>query len=138
MFPNVEFGSEPYLITIGNNVRITNGVKFVTHDGGIWTLRKNGILENGDIFGRITIGDNTHIGSNFIIMPGVNIGKNCIIGCGSIVTKDIPDNSVVVGIPARVIKSIDDYLEDNKKNIVFTKHMSKMEKREYLIKNLKL
>ena len=84
IFPNVEFGSEPYLITIGNNVRITNGVKFVTHDGGVWVLRNLG-LKDIDCFGEIIIGDNVHIGWNAIIMPNVKIGDNCVIGAGAVV-----------------------------------------------------
>lgn len=132
IFPNVNFGSEPYLIKIGNNVRITNGVTFMNHDGGVWTLRRMGLLENADIFGKIEVGDNTHIGMNAFICPGVKIGKNCIIGVGSVVTKDIPDNSVAAGVPARVIKSIDDYYEKHKETCDFTKHMGYDEKREYL------
>lgn len=108
IYPDVEFGSEPYMITIGNHVRITNGVRFVTHDGGVWVLRNLG-LENADIFGKIEIGDNVHIGWNAIIMPNVSIGNNCVIGAGAVVTKSIPDNSVAVGVPAKVIESIDEY-----------------------------
>lgn len=103
IFPDVFFGSEPYLIEIGDNVRISYGVKFATHDGGVWTLRKNGILVDADVFGMIKIGDNCNIGWNAIILPGVTIGKNCVVGAGAIVTKDVPDNSVVAGCPARVI-----------------------------------
>lgn len=138
VYPNVEFGSEPYLIKIGNNVRITNGVKFVTHDGGMWTLRKMGLLENADIFGCIEVGDNTHIGWNSIIMPNTKIGKNCIIGCGAVVTKDIPDNSIAVGVPAKVIKSIEEYYDKNKELYDLTKNMSKKEKRDYLMKKYDL
>ena len=50
IYRSVNFGSEPYLISIGNDVRITSGVKFCTHDGGIWTLRKKGLLQDADIF----------------------------------------------------------------------------------------
>jgi acetyltransferase-like isoleucine patch superfamily enzyme len=130
--PSVFFGSEPYLITIGNNVQITDGVRFLTHDGGLWTLRKTGLLENADYFGRIFVGDNCHIGWNTIIMPNVNIGKNCIIGCGAIVTKDIPDNSVAVGIPAHVIKTITEYYDKHKDICVFTKSMTKSDKKKFL------
>lgn len=133
IYHDVNFGSEPYLISIGNNVRLTRGVKFVTHDGGVWTLRKMKLLENADIFGRITIGDNVHIGFNTIIMPGVTIGDNCVIGCGAVVTKDIPSNSIAVGVPAKVIKTIDEYYVKCKKNCDFTKHMNKNEKKIYLI-----
>lgn len=66
-------------------------------------------MEKADLFGTIVVGDNTHIGWNRIIMPNVKIGKNCIIGCGAIVTKDIPDNSITVGIPARVIENSSEY-----------------------------
>ncbi|MDO5151472.1 MAG: acyltransferase [Oscillospiraceae bacterium] len=98
------------MIELGDNVRITNGVRFVTHDGGLWVLKNLGKIDsNVGKFGKIKIGSNTHIGWNAIIMPGVTIGKNCIIGCGAVVTKDIPDNSVAVGVPAKVIESIDDY-----------------------------
>lgn len=133
VYQDVSFGSEPYLITIGNNVRITKGVSFVTHDGGIWTLRKMNLLENADLFGKIAIGNNVHIGFNVIIMPGVTIGDNCIIGCGAVVTKNIPSNSVAVGVPARVIKSIDEYYEKSKNNCDYTKNMNKNDKRRYLI-----
>lgn len=129
---DVFFGSEPYLIRIGNAVRLTTGVRFVTHDGGLWALRQKGICPNGDMFGTIEIGDGTHVGWETIIMPNVKIGKNCIIGCGAVVTKDIPDNSIAVGVPARVIETIDEYYEKNKKWIVPTKNMSSEEKKKYL------
>lgn len=132
--PKVDFGSEPYLIKIGNHVRINNDVLFITHDGGVWVLR-NSIEEYNDIdlFGSISIGDNVHIGNRTIIMPGVKIGNNCIIACGSIVTKAVPNNSVVAGIPARIIETIDDY---KKKNICFFQHTKKMpkNKKEALLK----
>lgn len=63
-------------------------------------------------------------------MPGVTIGKNCIIGCGAVVTKNIPDNSVAVGVPARVIETIEEYAEKNAKKVVLTKQMTC--KREFL------
>ncbi len=133
IFPDVFFGSEPYLISIGNNVRITFGVKFITHDGGVWTLRKMGLLEDADVFGKIEIGDNTNIGWNVLILPGVKIGRNCVIGAGSIVTKNIPDGSVVAGVPARVIESIEEYYEKVKMKCDMTKHMDWQAKKEYLL-----
>lgn len=131
---NVVFGSEPYLISIGNDVRLTANVKFITHDGGMWVARNLGVLKNADKFGKITIGNNVHIGWDVILMPGVNIGNNTIIGAGAVVTKDIPDNSVAVGIPAKVISSIEEYCEKNSKKVYFTKNMSSLEKKNYLIK----
>ena len=61
-------------------------------------------------------------------MPGVTIGNNCIVGTGSIVTKDIPDNSVAVGIPAKVIKSTNEYLEKIKKESLHLGHLKGQEK----------
>lgn len=133
IYEDVCFGSEPYLIEIGNNVRITRGVKFTTHDGGAWVLRKSKGLENATIFGKIKVGDNCHIGMNSIIMPNVTIGNNCIIGCGAIVTRDIPDNSIAVGVPARVINSIDNYYEKHKNSCDFTKNMEANELQKYLV-----
>lgn len=137
IYSSADFGSEPYLITIGAHVRITGGVKFITHDGGVWVLRRmNADYSNIDLFGKITVGDNVHIGSDAIIMPGVTIGNNCIIGCGAVVTKNIPDNSVAVGIPARVIESIEAYAHKHEKDFLYTKNMPYKQKREFVIKEL--
>lgn len=135
-YSDILWGSEPYLISIGNNVRITSGCKFITHDGGVWVLRNTYQLNNADIFGKIEIGNNVHIGCNSIIMPGVKIGDNCIIGCGAVVTKDVASNSIVGGIPARYIKSIDEYYIQHKDNCDFTKNLTKKEKKEYLLKKI--
>ena len=136
IYPSVSLGSEPYLIKMGNHVRITAGVKFVTHDGGVWVLRElKKELKEVDLFGKIVIGDNVHIGLDSVIMPGVTIGNNVIIGCGAIVTKDIPDNSIAVGVPARVISSIDEYERKNADKFVPTKSMTREYKRKYLQEN---
>lgn len=138
VFDNVSFGSEPYLIEIGNRVRITKGVTFITHDGGVWVLRNNGMLKDADIFGRIKVGNNVHIGINSVIMPGVTIGDNVIIGVGAVVTKDIPSNSIAAGVPAKVIKSVDEYFEKHKSSVDLTKHMSFSEKKTYLLKKYEI
>lgn len=130
----IDFGSEPYLISIGNHVRITAGVRFVTHDGGVWVFRNEKELSNIDVFGPIKIGNNVHIGNNVIIMPNVTIGDNVVIGCGAVVTKDIPSNSVAVGVPARVIESICEYKEKILSKCDFTHSYSPEEKRSYLLK----
>ena len=59
----------------------------------------------------ITVGDYVYIGTQSIIMPGVNIGNNCIVVAGSVVTKDVPNNSVVGGVPAIFIKTTDEYFK---------------------------
>lgn len=132
IFPIVDFGSEPYLVTIGNRVKITTGVSFITHDGGVHVLRNMDLLPNADIFGKIIVNDNVFIGVNSTIMPGVEIGENSIIGLGSVVTKNIPPNSVVAGVPARVIRDIHSYYEKYKDRIDYTKSMSPEEKRKYI------
>lgn len=137
IYSSVVFGIEPYLIEIGNNVRLTQSVKFVTHDGGLWVLRNlYDDMKDADKFGKIIIEDNVHIGWNTVIMPGVTIGKNSIIGCGSVVTKSIPENSVAVGVPTKVIESIDEYYKKNKDRVVMTKHLSAREKKAFLLKEL--
>lgn len=133
IYKDVTFGSEPYLIEIGNHVRITGGCRFITHDGGVWVLRKLYQNENIDLFGKIVIGDNVHIGINTIIMPNVKIGNNVIIGCGSIVTKDIPDGEIWAGAPAKFIKNIEDYYEQHKDEFDLTKKLNFVEKKEYLL-----
>ncbi|MFZ3132384.1 MAG: acyltransferase [Desulfosporosinus sp.] len=138
IFSRVSFGSEPYLIKLGDNVRVTAGVTFITHDGGIYVLRNLNLLENADYFGRITVGNNVFIGVHSIIMPGVNIGDNCVIGAGSIVTKDIPSNSVAAGAPARVKKTIDEYFEKYKDLVDYTKSYSSKDKELYLSKKYNL
>jgi len=104
----VDWGTEPWIIRIGNNVHITAGVKFITHDGG--TLLFRNLIPSLDVTAPIVIGDNVYIGNNALILPGVEIGDNVIIGAGSIVTKNIPSNSVAVGVPAKVIETLDNYL----------------------------
>lgn len=132
-----EWGSEPYLIKIGDNVRVTRGVKFITHDGGMYVLR-NGWpgcegIPNADKFGSISIGNNVFIGMNAVIMPGVTIGNNVVIGTGSIVTKNIPDNSVACGVPAKVIETIEEYREKSLPGIVLTNGMTDDEKKRFLM-----
>lgn len=109
IYGNVIWGSEPWLIKLGKNVHITNGVKFLTHDAGILIFKKQ--YPTLDLTMPIEIGDNVYIGTDVLILPGVKIGNKVIIGAGSVISKDIPDNSVVVGVPGKVIKSCDEYLE---------------------------
>ena len=97
-----------WLIEIGDNVTIAPRVHILCHDASTKQFL------NYTKIGRFNIGDNVFIGAESIVLPGVNIGNNVIIGAGSVVTSDIPDNSVVVGIPARVISSLDDYLSKEK------------------------
>lgn len=137
----VEWGSEPYLVEIGNNVRITSGVCFVTHDGGVHVLRRewdgHEACPNIDVFGRIKVGSNVFIGIRSIIMPGVTIGDNVVIGAGSIVTKDIPSNTVACGVPARPVRTLEEYAEKVNRSGVPTKGMGANEKKAFLLEHFK-
>lgn len=104
-----ELAGEPFLVKIGNHCTITEGVKFITHDGGAWIFR--GEIPDLNVFGKIEIKDNCFIGINSIILPNVTIGPNSVVGAGSIVTKDVPPNTVVAGIPAQKLCSIEEYKE---------------------------
>lgn len=99
-------GTEPWLVCIGNHVGIASGVQFLTHSLG-WNYRDK--IPDIQIFGKIVIEDNCNIGVNALILPDVTIGKNSIIAAGSVVTKDIPPNSIAAGIPAKVIGNADEY-----------------------------
>lgn len=114
------------MITLGNNVHITSGVRFITHDGGTLILRKE--VPDLEITKPIKVGNDVYFGINSIVMPGVTIGNRCIIAAGSVVTKDVPDNSIVAGIPAKVIKSTDEYLEKIKEESLHLGHLHGEEK----------
>ncbi|MDY3706229.1 acyltransferase [Vagococcus lutrae] len=118
IYEDVSFGSEPYLVEVGESVRISKGVKITTHDGGLWVLRNKYALSNVGVFSRVKIESNVHIGINSIIMPGVTIGENVIIGAGSIVTKNLESNGVYAGVPAKKINTIDNYFAKKKKNMI--------------------
>ena len=102
-----DFGGEPYLIKIGNHCVIAKGVMFITHDGGSGMFREE-ILDL-NVFGKIEIKDNSFIGVNSIILPNVTIGPNSVVGAGAVVSKDVPPNTVVAGVPARAICTMDEY-----------------------------
>lgn len=101
----------PELIKIGSNVRISSQVAFITHDTIHHMLnrklREKRFREN---LGCIEIGDNVFIGTGSRILYNVRIGSDVVIGAGTLVNRDIPDNSVVAGVPARVICSLDDLI----------------------------
>tara|TARA_B100001093_G_scaffold178430_1_gene171015 strand:- start:1011 stop:1520 length:510 start_codon:yes stop_codon:yes gene_type:complete len=132
---SVNISTEPYLISIGCNCKITGRVNLITHDGGPWVFRSEN--PNLDVIKKITIGDNVYVGVGATLMPGVNIGNNCVIGAQSVVTKDIPSNSVAVGSPARVIKSLKEYKEKVLSEAYYTKTLTANKKRKFLEKRLK-
>lgn len=106
-----KWGSEPWLIEIGNHVEISFQCAFITHDGATWTFRDKDRYKNVIRFSRIRIGDNSSIGARTIIMPGVTIGNDVIVGAGSLVTKSIPSGEIWGGVPAKYITSVMEYAE---------------------------
>lgn len=101
------FGTEPYLIKIGNNCTVTEGVRFITHEGSLDMFRKE--IPDLNVFDKIDIKDNCFIGMDATLLYGVTIGPNSVVGAGAVVTKDVPPNVVVAGVPARVIATIEEY-----------------------------
>lgn len=133
--PGKIFGSEPWLVKVGNHCEFTNGVRIITHEGGLWVARYLcSELENSDIFRKVEIGNNVMIGNYSVIMPGVKIGNNVIIGAHSVVTRDIEDNGVYAGVPARKINDIDAFIEKSIQSTYRyeTKHLSQDKKKKYL------
>lgn len=92
-------------IKIGNHCKIGGNVRIFDHDFHAldWQIRRNGDHDSDIATRHIVIGDDVFIGANAIILKGVSIGARAIIGAGSVVTKDVPADSVVVGNPAILI-----------------------------------
>ena len=96
-------------VTIGDNCQMAPNVAIYTAGHPLHPVSRSSMYEYGI---SVSIGDNVWIGGNTVILPGVHIGSNTVIGAGSVVTKDIPDWVVAAGNPCRVIKQI---TEEDKK-----------------------
>lgn len=105
----IDFG-HGFLVSIGNNVTLT-GVTVLAHDAS--TQIPLGVSK----VGCVTIGNDVFVGHGSIILPGTRIGSRVIIGAGSVIAKDIPDNCVVAGNPAKVLGTYDDYVDKHKRNM---------------------
>ena len=90
-------------VTIGKNVMFAPNVSIYTAGHPVHPDSRNSGYEYGI---PVTIGDNVWMGGNAVVLPGVHIGNNVVIGAGSVVTKDIPDNVIAAGNPCRVIREI--------------------------------
>lgn len=100
-----------WLIEIGDHVTIAPRVHILCHDASTKAFL------NYTKIGRVTIGNNVFIGAESVVLPGVTIGNNVVIGANSTVTQNIPDNSVAVGSPARVICTLEKYLSKEKQRM---------------------
>ena len=134
-FNTMSFSTEPYLIEIGNHVAIAGGTEIITHDGATWCFLDE--LGPVDLFGKIIIGNNVFIGDNCTILPNTIIGNNCIVGAGSVVRGRFPDDSVIIGNPAKLVMKMNVqkflykqnpgllktlHMPDNEKSIIVKKH----------------
>ena len=92
-------------VSIGNNVNLAQGITVtaLNHNFGDATKR---IDEQGVSTKPVVIGDDVWIGANVVVLPGVTIGSHCVVAAGAVVTKDVPDHTLVAGVPAKVIKTI--------------------------------
>ena len=117
----MDFGTEPYLISIHDNAVCASGVRFINHDVSVHRVAYYLGLKRTDIdkVGSIELFENSFVGAYSILMPNCSIGKNSIVAVGSIVTKRIPDGEVWGGIPAKFIMKTEDYarkmVEESKK-----------------------
>lgn len=125
---NVAFGTEPYLIRIGDNVLVTDGVKFITHDGAVQVpfIMRGSALQDvygvRSVYGGIDVGCNVFIGNNVIILPDTVIGDNSIIAAGSVVKGVYEGNSVIAGVPGKIISDIEAYAKKNMPKAVLLSH----------------
>lgn len=113
LWQSTSLPSEPSLVSIGNNVSVAANVRFVTHDV-IQSMLRDMNNENYPInipfyLGKIEVLDNVMIGANTTILYNTKIGPNAVIAAGSVVTKDVPPDSIVGGNPAKVIGSLSQF-----------------------------
>ncbi len=105
--------TDPAYVRLGNNVMLS-ACSLLGHDGSVHMLNRAYGCKL-DKVGKVDIGDNVFVGHQAIILPGVTIGSNVIVGAGSVVTKDVPQGTIVAGIPARPIAKTDAYVKALKK-----------------------
>lgn len=101
--------TDPHLVSMGSNVRLSACTIF-GHDGAVNMLNRAFGLKLDDV-GPVIIGDDVFIGHGALVMPGVRIGSRVVIAAGAVVTRDVPDDSVYGGVPARRICGISELVE---------------------------
>jgi len=133
-----EFGTEPWLIEIGDRVAIAAGVVFVNHDGSsrVFRDRIEGSSPFGNRFGTIRVLEGSFIGLRAVLMPGVTVGPRSIVGAGSVVTRDVPPETVAAGVPARVLGTFDEYVASYQARMIHGLSSDRRELRRQLTKRL--
>lgn len=118
--------SHCFLISIGDDCTIAPNVRLIAHDASTYKLL--GYTK----IGKIDIKENCFIGDSTIVLPGIKIGPNSIVGSGSVVTKDVPPNTIVAGNPAKVITTVEKYMH----KIEAISQTKKIFDEDYYIENL--
>ena len=132
------FGSEPYLITIGDNTTVSFDCAFVTHDAATRVIRNlPGHNKETVIYGPINIGNNCFIGCRTVVLPNVTIGDNCIIGAGSVVNRSIPANTVAAGGPCKPICTLEKYINKHREDFMYIVSKPFNEKKKILLEKFK-
>ena len=128
----VSWGSEPYLIAIGDGTKLSQNVTFITHDGGVHVLRHVKSVPNFDLIKPISIGKNCFIGYGATILYGTVVGDNTIIGANAVVKGTLEANSIYAGVPAKRICGIEEFYLKHRSEFTQTKLMSPRKKRAFL------
>ena len=92
-------------VTIGNHVNLAQGITVTALNHNFDDTTKR-IDEQGIATKPVVISDDVWIGANAVILPGVTIGRHAVVAAGAVVTKDVPDNTIVGGVPATIIKKL--------------------------------
>ncbi|MDF2608755.1 MAG: lacA 4 [Lachnospiraceae bacterium] len=131
--PNI-LPAEPFLVSLHNNVVISAGVRLITHSVASAVFNyEEGTNDYLTRFGKVEIHDNVYIGANVCINPGVTIEKNCIVAAGAVITKNIPEGTVVGGVPA---VKIGEYEAVKKKTLELSKTYVGITSGELFVKDL--
>lgn len=129
-----DFGSEPYLISIGDDTTISFDCAFVTHDAATRVIRN---LPDGNpetvIYGPIKVGKNCFIGARTTILAGVTIGDNSIIGACSLVNRDIPAGVIAAGNPCKIICTLEEYRKKHENEFLYMVSMPYEKKKQFLL-----
>ncbi|MBQ8077624.1 MAG: acyltransferase [Eubacterium sp.] len=133
-FQSTILPAEPFLVSFGDNVAVAAGVRIITHSIANVVFNYE---DKTDVhrckFAKVEIGNNVYIGADAIINFGVKIGNNCIVAAGAVVTKDVPDGSVVGGVPAKIIGSYDDV---KKKSLEFSEPINRLGVKPATVENM--
>lgn len=107
----VNWGSEPYLIEIGDEVLLSSQVTFINHDGSTWTFRDKPEYMDVTKFGQIKIGNRCFVGWGAILLPGAEMGNNSILAAGAVLSKKMPSGEIWGGVPAKYIMTVSEFAE---------------------------